>query len=86
MLGPLTDPVIRSGRHIRNDARERLTAVQVKEDEDQNHTSYCRSIEFKVLEFLGQKKAKGQIPTMQAAVNPPETKSESRVRICLQAL
>ncbi|HBQ32707.1 hypothetical protein D7I41_08430 [Ochrobactrum sp. MH181795] len=64
MLGPLTDPVIHSGEHIWNDVRERLTAVQVKEDEDQNHTSYSRSIEFKVLEFLGQKKAAGQIPTM----------------------
>ncbi|TNV12899.1 hypothetical protein FIB18_10185 [Brucella pecoris] len=63
-----------------------MTAVQVKEDEDQNHTPYCRSIEFKVLEFLGQKKAKGQIPTMLRTAETSENNSESRVRICLQAL
>ncbi|MFQ0815033.1 hypothetical protein AVM02_09785 [Brucella anthropi] len=66
--------------------RECLTAVQVKEDEDQKLTPYCRSIEFKVLEFLGQKKAKGQIPTMLTTPEMCESKTESRVRICLQAL
>ena len=86
MLGPLTDPVIHSGEHIWNDARERLTAVQVKEDEDQNYSPYCRSIEFKVLEFLGQKKATGQLPTMLEATKMSKSNSESRVRISLQAL
>ncbi|TMV05225.1 hypothetical protein [Brucella haematophila] len=55
-----------------------LAAVQVKAGEDQKSNNLPSLVFFKVLEFLGQKKAMGQIPKLPKPSKRLQMKPESR--------
>ncbi|MBC2884035.1 hypothetical protein H7Q97_01295 [Ochrobactrum sp. CM-21-5] len=73
-----TDPARYSNEGPLRDVAEYPAAVQVKADEDQKSDTPLTLVNFKVLEFLGQKKAKGQIPRMMQQPKQPQENLESQ--------
>ncbi|WP_210261373.1 MULTISPECIES: hypothetical protein [Ochrobactrum] len=63
-----------------------LAAVQVKAGEDQKSNNLPSLVFFKVLEFLGQKKAMGQIPKLLEPSKWSQMKPESRAQLSTQTI
>ncbi|WP_210339212.1 hypothetical protein [Ochrobactrum sp. Q0168] len=61
-------------------------AVQVKAGEDQKSNNLPSLVFFKVLEFLGQKKAIGQIPKLLKPSKRLQTKPESQAQLATQTV